>query len=117
MQGEINQNRDNPIEKEEQIAMTCFGCHTLFTAGEELRYFNGKVYHPKCYRKSINKSNGRPFECPKCKGEGTVKPDSEHSSNMMGQTIQSVQCNLCSGNGYTEIKFVPVVKVIDYVAE
>lgn len=106
---------ENPVTKKEQKPNTCYYCDVEFTDTDELAYFNEKIMHKKCKRAATNKLNGRPFLCPKCKGEGFVKNPEAETLTRIGNVVQGVGCDLCGGFGYTSKEFVPVTQVVGYV--
>ncbi|PFT50860.1 MULTISPECIES: hypothetical protein [Bacillus cereus group] len=65
----------------------------------------------------IIKMQDRPYECPKCKGEGSLQakydaypkglPDSGWAQDIK---TKIVECEICQGHGYTKKQMRPIVK-------
>jgi len=92
----------------------CADCKTKIEDGEDVKILSCKIYHAKCYKRVVAKANGRPNECPKCKGVGMYKSESDISTFMPTTLSNSVDCDVCGGFGYTSRKMVPVMKVAGY---
>jgi len=81
----------------------CFECGGELEDNDNIKIFEKNLYHEKCYKKAINRGEGRAFECPKCNGSGELENKTE--------------CEICNGHGYTYEEFEPIYGIKGYEKE
>lgn len=66
----------------------------------------------------------KPYECPKCHGEGTLEeaynsyPSGFPDSGWVYEPrTETVECDLCNGEGYTSVKYKPNMVQQGWVAK
>jgi len=98
----VEQKVEKNIVENEQKPLLCYYC-TESLNGDSV-YYNGKIYHRKCYRAAVAKSNGKPFVCPKCNGSGTEIVALYSLKENETVNNKTCSCTVCGGVGYTSTK-------------
>lgn len=91
-------------------------CHECLKplGDEDLKYRGGYIFHKQCYKKALNKAEGRRFLCPSCNGSGLIFNDKKEEYTMR-YSVTTTTCKICKGYGYTSVEFQKVEGMDNFV--